>query len=245
MDQITDLADGRLLGGCTYCDHGDEGTRDHVPSRIFLDAPFPTNLPVVPACRACNNRFSRDEEYLACLVECAIADTTDPDSVPRPRVAEVLRRSSALRARLDNARRVIDGQIAYEAEGARVETVLTKLARGHASYELSARLLEPPNSLMWWPLSIMTPEQREAYDAPLPVEIFPELGSRGMQRIAVTQVTLSAQSGQMKSLGVLLNDWIDVQEDRYRYLASDTIDGIRIRIVIREFLASEISWEKG
>lgn len=137
MDQLKNYADNRLLNGCIYC-CGPEETRDHVPSRVFLDSPFPTNLPVVPACRACNHGFSRDEEYLACLIESAIAASTDPDRIRRPRVADMLRRSPALRSRIEAAKSIEGGQLAFGIEGARVENVVLKLARGHAAYELSS-----------------------------------------------------------------------------------------------------------
>jgi hypothetical protein len=64
VDQLKDFADSRLIAGCVYCGGLDE-TRDHVPSRVFLDSPFPENLPVVPACWECNNSFSRDD--VCCL----------------------------------------------------------------------------------------------------------------------------------------------------------------------------------
>lgn len=67
MDQLKDYADDRLISGCTYCD-GLAETRDHVPSRVLLDSPLPENLPVVGACWACNNGFSKDEEYFVCLL---------------------------------------------------------------------------------------------------------------------------------------------------------------------------------
>ena len=53
VDQLRNFADSRLIAGCVYC-AGVNDTRDHVPSRVFLDSPLPENLPVVPACRACN-----------------------------------------------------------------------------------------------------------------------------------------------------------------------------------------------
>src|SRR5689334_904074 len=105
MEQLKNYADDRLINGCIYCGDREE-TRDHVPSRVFLDAPLPENLPVVGACLACNNGFSRDEEYLACLIESAIVGSTDPDHMRRPGVASILRRAPALRARIEAAKSI-------------------------------------------------------------------------------------------------------------------------------------------
>ena len=70
MRQLHSFADDRLLAGCVYCS-GSTETRDHIPSRVLLDEPYPENLLVIPACGSCNESFSLDEEYVACLVECA------------------------------------------------------------------------------------------------------------------------------------------------------------------------------
>jgi len=242
VDQLKDYADDRLLHGCIYCDFGNEETRDHVPSRVFLDQPFPTNLPVVPACNSCNNGFSSDEKYLACLIECAIAGSTDPDRIQRPRVATMLRTTPALSARIEAAKSIIDGRVCFTAEEGRVENVIRKLARGHAAFELSMPLRRQPTSLMWWPISQMTDEEIESFDAAYITSNFGEVGSRGLQRLLVTQVKLKSSTGQMSSMNLLVNDWVDVQEGRYRYLAIDNSEGVKIKIIIAEFLACEVTW---
>ena len=48
---------------CIYCG-AESGTREHVPSKVFLDEPYPEDLPVLPACFNCNNGFSDDEAYV-------------------------------------------------------------------------------------------------------------------------------------------------------------------------------------
>ena len=105
MEQLPSYGDQRTLAFCAFCG-GETGTRDHCPSRVFLDAPYPDNLPVVPACSACNGSFSEDEEYLACLISCVLAGSTDPDAVPREKIKKILDRKSALRARIEQSRSV-------------------------------------------------------------------------------------------------------------------------------------------
>ena len=80
MDQLSDFADDRLIDGCIYCG-GMAETRDHVLSRILLDPPYPKNLPVVGACQQCNQGFSKDEQYLVCLLGSVLAGSTDPDKI--------------------------------------------------------------------------------------------------------------------------------------------------------------------
>lgn len=66
----------RLTRSCVYCG-GIADTQDHVSSRVLLDDPKPVNIPVVEACKECNQGFSMDEEYLACLLDCVLCDTTE------------------------------------------------------------------------------------------------------------------------------------------------------------------------
>ena len=48
---------------CIYCGNPSD-TREHAPSKVFLRKPYPEDdLPVLPACKKCNNSFSDDELY--------------------------------------------------------------------------------------------------------------------------------------------------------------------------------------
>ncbi|HET8774378.1 MAG TPA: hypothetical protein VFP80_11320, partial [Thermoanaerobaculia bacterium] len=70
MEQIKSFADERHAAFCAGCGGAPE-TRDHVPSKVLLDEPYPENLPVVGVCASCNQGVSLDEEYTACVIECA------------------------------------------------------------------------------------------------------------------------------------------------------------------------------
>ena len=59
MEQIPMYGDERTLAFCAFCG-GKTGTRDHCPSRVFLDKLYPKSLPVVFACLDCNAGFSED-----------------------------------------------------------------------------------------------------------------------------------------------------------------------------------------
>jgi hypothetical protein len=243
MDQLKNLADNRLINGCIYCGGPDE-TRDHVPSRVLLDAPFPENLPVVGACSTCNFGFSQDEEYFACLLESLIAGSTEPEHIRRSSVAKILRRAPALRARIEAAKTIVDGQIKFTVEQDRINNVFLKLARGHAAYELSQPCQEAPSTIWSRPLHLMTEEEIDSFDACHIVEMLGEIGSRGSQRAMVTMLNLESPNGEQQALGLIINDWIDVQEDRYRYLAIDDENGITIKIIVGEFLACEVTWAR-
>jgi hypothetical protein len=127
-----DYGDARLTAGCTCCGR-ETDTRDHVPARVFLDKRYPDNLPVVAACNDCNQAASKDEEYVACLIECARIGSVDPNNLERDGVRPTLEEKPALAARLTSAQRRVDGGVAFDAEVERVNSVLLKLARGHCN----------------------------------------------------------------------------------------------------------------
>lgn len=241
MDQLRDYADARLVSGCIYC--GDpEATREHAPSKVLLDSPYPENLPVVAACRPCNNGFSSDEEYLACLIESVIAGTTKLDKIERPSIAKLLARSPALLARIEQARYESEGRTYFSIEEERVKNVALKLARCHAVFELSQLCSDEPKSFWCAPLELLSEETRETFDSAHVTHMLGEVGSRGMQRQYVVQLPLKNGDGHSSALGFIATDWVDVQEGRYRYLAIHEAGEVCVRIVIREYLACEVVW---
>lgn len=241
MEQFRVFSDGRLVNGCLYCG-GPEESRDHVPSRVFLDAPYPPNLPVVWACISCNNGFSLDESYVACLIETVLEGSTDPNKINRKKIIDILNRTPDLRSRLESAKTVIDGQAQFAVETERMKNVMLKLARGHAAFELSQVRRNAPTAFWCRPLSLLTEEEREEFEAPHFIDTLGEVGSRGMQRTLVTQIALETLDGNQSTLNLAINDWLEVQEGRYRYIAIDEGTEITIKIVVAEYLACEVVW---
>jgi len=228
MIYLSTYGDERQLAFCAFCG-GETGTRDHCPSRVLLDEPYPQNLPVVPACPACNSRFSSNEEYLACLISCVLAGSTDPAAMPREKTMRILTKKPALRARLEQSRIESSSAIMFKPESDRVSAVFTKLAQGHALYELHEPCARPPDEVIIQPLSLMIDIGREQFESPAPADLWPEVGSRAMQRLIVSGDAVHAP-------------WIEVQPERYRFHASPA-NGIEIRIVINEYLAGYVRWD--
>ena len=169
---------------------------------------------MVYACKNCNASFSLDEEYLACLVSCALAGSTDPDLVQRETVRTILRKRPRLRARLSASRiQNADGTV-FVAERERINKVVIKLARGHAAFELNEPQFEEPASIAAIPLPSLTLEQQNAFETSPALSMWAEVGSRAMQRLII--------GCDMDASG-----WITVQEGRYRFLASVGDQGYR------------------
>jgi hypothetical protein len=226
MEQVRNFGDERQIAQCAYCG-SNTMTRDHVPSRVLLDQSYPANLPVVPACRNCNQGFSADEEYVACLIDCVLAGAAVPSVTHREKIRRILSEKPALAARLVYARSETDGVTHFSIEDKRVKNVVLKLGRGHTLFELNEAQYVEPSSIWYAPLTSLSDTARSRFEQPLIPSLWPEVGSRAMQRLAASQGGAA--------------DWIVVQQGRYRYLAYAGNDVV-IRIVISEYLACEVIW---
>lgn len=238
MDQLLPFSDSRLTRGCIFCG-GLPDTRDHIPSKCILDKPYPENLPVVGCCYECNQGFSSDEQYFACFIECLLRGSANIQDLKRPSIIKIFERSPALRKSIENSITEIDGNKIFKPEIERINNVLLKLAQGHVAFELSLILRNKPDHFWWGLLSSLSEEKKIDFESVHFQENVGEIGSRSMQRLMVTNIIM--QDGS--SMNMVINDWLDVQDDRYRYMAIDDMGMIIIRIVIDEFFGCEIIWE--
>jgi hypothetical protein len=73
---------------------------------------------------------------------------------------------------------------------------------------------------------------RKEFESPPPslLSVWPEIGSRAMQRLLVAD----SQTQDFP--------WLDVQAGRYRYFVV-TEGTVLVRIVVSEYLACEVLWE--
>jgi len=223
--------DKRLLGICSYCG-ASHASRDHVPSKVFLDLPYPKNLPAAESCVECNNGFSADEEYLACLIECVVHGTTETTVNFREKVAKTLKKKPSIAARIEKGKQLDkNNNILWQPEEERVKRVILKLARGHVSYELGIQHTEPPAIIEIMPIPCMTGYQLSEFnnlDTGEPA-LYPEIGSRAF---------ISVLSGKQTAY----ENWRIIQDGRYRYAVGQS-SGDWVKLVLSEYLACRIIWE--
>ncbi|WP_312174205.1 hypothetical protein [Chryseobacterium sp.] len=238
MLQIRPFSDNRFSGNCVYCG-GLAETRDHVPSKCLLDKPYPENLPVVECCDFCNQSFSSDEQYFACFIECVKSGSTDVRDIERDSIKDLLEKSPLLRKRIENNTKKTDGKIVFYPEGDRIKNVLLKLVKGHTAYELSLSRLDKPQFFWFGLLNSLPDENRIDFNSAHFQQNVGEVGSRSMQRLLVT--TLTNHNGE--NIDFVINDWIDVQDNKYRYIAIEDMGKIIVRIVIDEIWGCEVVWQ--
>lgn len=203
-----------------------------------------SNSPFLIICRLSDavQDFSKDEQYFVCLIESVLCGSTDPAKMERPSVARMMQNSPKLRQRIENSKIEVDGQITFIPEIERINNVMLKLVRGHAAFELSQLCRRKPDHFWCGPLLLLPQEDREIFDSVYFQQTSGEVGSRNMQRLLFTQITILAENGELQNVGIFINDWIDVQDDRYRFLAIEDMGQIVIRIVIAEYFACEAAW---
>jgi hypothetical protein len=200
---------------------------------VFLDEPYPENLHVVAACLKCNSSASSHEEYVACLVECVLAGSADPAHLRREKIRRGLEYKPLLQSRLEQACHMAGGRVSFRTEPERVKRVVVKLARGHAAFELNEPQLRRPSTIQICPLPLLPPEDVPIFEGPLDCDIWPEVGTRAMQRLAFA------------ASGVLASDWIEAQPGRYRYLTWLGREGtVLVRGVIGEYLWFQVLWSQ-
>lgn len=242
MEHINNYADERLIDGCLYCG-AEANTREHVPSKILLMKPFPSNLPVMPACFDCNNSFSLDEEYFTCVLGCIIDETTDPELIKNSRVSKILKRKPALRNQIESSKKSDRGKVTFSLDNKRFENIIRKLAVGHAAFEFSLLFREEPLKLTWRFLSSFTEEEKEQFCDFQVVDSIVEIGSRNQQRLKVLEAVLQSPSGEAIKTGIVINEWVEVQPDIYKYHASFLNEKIIVKIVMFDFFACEVIFD--
>jgi hypothetical protein len=226
MRQIENFGDKRQTDNCIYCGKGIE-TREHVPPRVLLDEPYPENLPIVQACEICNQGYSLDEEYFACLIECARVGSVDLKVIERKKIRAILSRKTILLDKLQKAiAETPDGRKSFSIEPERFKKILLKIAQGHALYEQNEPKREDDISgFAFGTLEMLSDESREIFEAIPYANKAPEVGSRAMQNILM--------SGNFMGMS-----WVEVQENRYRYLTFQ--EGVRM--VFSEYVWCEVIW---
>lgn len=238
MKGLPDFVDERHKAWCIHCGAvlvSVETSLDHVPSKGILDRPFPENLPTIRICRSCNTSFSRDEEYFIAFLGSVLAGTANPHRQVVERAEKTLSKNFRLQDEIEAQLRIekdADGndQVTFVPDINRIRNVVIKNARGHVLFEHGQPAVGEPQHIAIEPLQILTPEAVRSFETIDYGPGWPEVGSRLMSRLV---------SGEdMRADG-----WVIVQPDVYRFAVVDNGQFV-VRTVIREYLATEVVWDR-
>lgn len=239
LDYINEFSDERNKVWCVHC----SGTladlktnRDHVPTKGFLQKPWPNELPVMTICVGCNTSFSRDEQYAVSFLSSVLSGTTDPEKQINASAARAMIDSPALRSMIEQSKQeyqTLGGQtkLIWTPDMIRINKVIVKNARGHAFHEVGEPIMNDPAAVWAHPLALLKSDQLKEFEGGSDgsaLAVSPELGSRMMNRL---------MTGQDFDGG-----WIIVQDEVYRFSVSQG-GGTRVRSVLSNYLATEVFWE--
>jgi len=235
---LRDYADERHKGWCIHCKTvlgNVESNLDHVPSRTILDRPFPNDLPTVRICKSCNTSFSNDEEYFTAFLGSVLAGSAAPDQQVVARSEKILGSNHRLQDEIDSQLQIVkdaegNDQITFVPDMAKIQNVVVKNARGHVLFEHGQPAEGEPARVAIQPIPTLSPDILANFETIDYGAGWPEVGSRLMQRLVT--------GDDMRPDG-----WVVVQPNVYRFAVMDK-DQFVVRTVIREYLATEVAWDR-
>ncbi len=221
--------------GCIYC--GDKATtREHVPSKTLLAEPYPTNLPTIPACFNCNNGFSFDEQYFSYYLE-VLKSFIYEDYICNEKILTTLNKSHSLKSLIESQIKKVDGKVLFEFDEQRFVRIINKLAIGHAGYDFDNVDFDGPKNTWFEFAFFLSDEQKDDFCSPQIMNKIPELSSRYSCNYCILENIETGES-------FLLNEWIEVQERRYKYhIYLNKDGGISVRSIINEILYCQVDFE--
>lgn len=206
---------------CYYCGNYAD-TRDHIPPKVLLDSPYPNDLESIPCCWQCNNRFSKDEEYAAVLIECIKQQSTNIKDLNRPKVQEIINHSPYL---LNSVCKSIEydlfGHMYISTNDSRFRNVLLKLIKAHLRNENGLFLSDELIKIEITTLDKMNSEQLNRFLMPQKIHILPDVGSKALYSMLVSN-------------NIAYNNWHIYQDNTYMYYVST--DSKMVKIIIQNFL---------
>ncbi|WP_147277386.1 hypothetical protein [Rhodovulum sp. 12E13] len=245
MEHIEDFSDERHKAWCIQCGKTlssvqGASNKDHVPSQCMLDKEAPENLPEVRICRECNTGFSSDEEYFVAFLGSVISGNADPKGQALKRSERILASNRKLQQDIENSLTVQkdpsgNKRVVFIPNMERILRVIVKNARGHVYFEHGQPAFGEPDHATAVPLELLSEDQADAFLTVDHGNAWPEIGSRMMERLAVTAFWGNDPD--------FVDGWVIVQPGVYRYTVID--DGrFVVRIIMREYLAAQVIWER-
>ncbi len=203
--------------------------------------PFPDNLPVLPACKNCNNAFSNDELYSEVYIDSLKYLSGYSDNLSNDNKERIFKSTAFYDAQCDLKEYLDTGKI---TRNKKLEKILIKLSICHAVYELcegystDGEAIELKEIKFDFSLNL-NKKEIEKFLMPIDIsnKIFPELGSRIFENIRVVEPVLTPLNGGMnKTLQLIVLFWTVIQDGEYEYVAWIENNEVTVKISIHNFL---------
>lgn len=231
MIQINPQNDVRYDNICCYCQKPftDNKTKDHIPSKVLLDEPYPTNLPIAFCCYDCNQSFSTDEEYFACIIEYLVAGTKNAEMIQREKIRNILNKKKHLKNKIED--NIVDngGKLTINFPESLLEKVLKKIIFGHLSYELSNPYIHNPDYIELNTIDNFTELEFQEFISECTMDIAPEIGTRA----SLTHIVINEKP---------ISTWKIVQKNNYQYKLDVSENEITLKVIIRNKIYLLARW---
>lgn len=234
MKQRDNIGDKNKIGVCIYCGSMDKIlTREHSPSKVLLNEPFPENLPITYSCRDCNSSFSSDEEYFACILECIKCGTVEISKLKRRKIQDILTKNKKLYNLIINSYN--ENSKTFLVDYNKLYNVVLKLAKGHLSFEMNENSVGFSDYFQFRLLTDMNKDDLVNFEQQIPVvNNFCEISR-------ITKELLIYESPYSDPF--IVYPWHIVQDGQYRYMCAYINNQWIVKIVISECCFFEIHWQ--
>jgi hypothetical protein len=221
---------------CIYCT-AEADSREHIPSRIFLDKPYPDNLAIAPACSRCNSDFSMDELYVACFLDYFFYALAGKQTNLRLKTKEAFAHDENLSNKISSCFNMQGEKLAVTYDFERIKRIVLKLSVGHVANKLDC-LVNLQDDVHHFAMRFkpdLLPEEMHLFEELPIINKLPEIGSDFVHH----DLFIAERVDGSDVIGFL--PWQIVQEGNYRFMAFHSgNDTTTVRIVIFELLFAEV-----
>lgn len=218
---------------CIYCRTNVANSREHLPSRIFLDTPYPEGYSIVPACEECNGGFSPGEVYVSSFID-KLRNALSNNRIPlREKTISAINHDKDLARIINEQIQTENEKIIVNYEPELFSKILIKLAKGHLC-QAQDKVFESDCSVecnFKLKPDLSKDELYHFEELPL-VDKASECGSDFTHSLLIVEgIGLPSQ---------IFVPWNEVQDGNYRCLTYFEHDNYVARIVICETLFAEV-----
>jgi len=146
----------------------------------------------------------------------------------RQKIARTLEKRSALAAQLAESLKPGEEFAVSQEDRARLSAVLEKTARGLWAYEVGETAQSSLATVRYAQITKLRDEQLEAFMALEQPDLLPEVGSRMMIRV-------------LTATDKVEGSWIELQAGRFSYGIEVFSGGGRVKMVLGDYIAAEIT----
>lgn len=234
---------------CIYCG-SKASSREHSPSKVFLNLPYPDNLPTLPACRKCNNSYSDDELYSEVFLDSLKCFSGYEDNISEENQSRIYKNMAFYDAQKFYYNYVQDISVSVPEQ---LVGILKKLSFCHVVYELcegynygDQNTIEIIEFVCRFRFQ-MKNEQIEEFKMPINIDesVIPELGSRIYENIRIIEPLLKPIGGGADlKMNLVLLFWTVIQENNYEYIVWIDKDFINVKIAIHDFTFVYVKYKR-